>query len=108
MQCPLALFPAKGDVPDAEEILEELKKKPFGEHCSLKRYDDQIHGVLRFLCLYFSTVRQPPRRHFTDFFSTSAHAGFVAARGEWSKPEVKKAADEVVGSVIGLFDKTLK
>jgi hypothetical protein len=50
VQCPLALFPAKGDVPDAEEILEELKKKPFGEHCSLKRYDDQIHGVLQFFC----------------------------------------------------------
>ena len=45
MQCPLALFPAKGDVPDAEEILEELKKKPFGDDCSLKRYDDQIHGT---------------------------------------------------------------
>lgn len=77
VQCPLALFPAKGDVPDAEEILEELKKKPFGDDCSLKRYDDQIHG-------------------------------FVAARGEWSKPEVKKAADEVVGSIIALFNKALK
>ena len=71
---------------------------------ALRRPDPRCVAVL-----LSSAVRQPPLRHFIDSLTyISFHAGFVAARGEWDKPEVKKAADEVVGSVIGLFDTTLK
>lgn len=43
VQCPMVMCPAKGDV-DCEPLLAELKKHPWGDKCTHKRFDDQIHG----------------------------------------------------------------